>query len=147
MNAKHSRSIRRWAALLGLVLCAQQTYSQEIYDWEAWREGRNIAGLDASSSPRAFICGKTAASSAALTGGFTSGGFRSASEAQNLWSAGASAETEVHIPNLLLKGDFAFSLQSGRDMMGSMFIHPGYYPIDILEFTLGERDIPEISFL
>ena len=44
MNAKHSRSIRRWAALLGLVLCAQQTYSQEIYDWEAWGEGRTIAG-------------------------------------------------------------------------------------------------------
>lgn len=141
MNAKHSRSIRRWAALLGLVLCAQQVYSQEIYDWEAWREGRNIAGLDASSSPRAFIGGKTAASSAALTGGFTSGGFRSASEAQNLWSAGASAETEVHIPNLLLKGDFDFSLQSGRDMMGSMFIHPGYYPIDILEFTPGQKTL------
>ncbi|MBR1872918.1 MAG: hypothetical protein IJ795_06910 [Bacteroidales bacterium] len=140
MKAQRNRSISRWAALLGLLLCAQQMYSQEIYDWEAWRGSRNIAGLDTpSSSPRAAIAGKQASSSAELTGGFASGGFRSASEAQQLWSVGAAAQTEVHLPNLILTGDFSFNLQSGADMMGSMFVHPGYYPIDVLEFTPGRK--------
>lgn len=139
MNAKHSPSIGRWTLLLGLVFCVQQLHSQEIYDWEAWRQGRNIAGLDASSSPRATIAGKTAVANAELTGGLTSGGFRSASEAQELWSVGAAASSEVHLPGLILAGDFSFTQKSGKDMMGSMFVHPGYYPIDVLEFTPGKK--------
>ena len=141
MNAKNNHSISKRAILLGLVFCVQQLPAQEIYEWEAWRQGRNIAGLDASSSPRAAIGGKTAVSNAELYGGFTSGGFHSASEAGNLWSAGASATTEVHIPGLILTGDFSFKQSSGKDMMGSMFVHPGYYPIDVLEFTPGQKTL------
>ena len=59
-----TRSFLTYVFLLGLVCCPLQAFSQEIHDWEAWRQGRNIAGLSALSSPRAMIAGKTAASSA-----------------------------------------------------------------------------------
>ena len=142
MNAKHSPSTGKLTVvLLGLMFSVQLLHSQEIYDWEAWRQGRNIAGLDASSSPRATIAGKTATANAELFGSLASGGFRSASEAQNLWSVGAAASSEVHLPGLVLTGDFSFTQKSGKDMMGSMFVHPGYYPIDILEFTPGQKTL------
>ena len=139
MNAKHNPSTSRLVLLLGLVFCAQQAFSQEIHDWEPWRQGRNITGLSAQSSPRVTIAGKTAASSAKLLGGYASGGFHSGSEAEKLWQAGARAETEVHLPSLLLTGDFSFIQQGGDNMCGSMFTQPGFYPVDVLEFTPGRK--------
>ena len=32
-------------------------------------------------------------------------------------------------------------------MSGSMFIHPGFYPVDILEFTPGRKDLQTYSFM
>ncbi|MDE5637178.1 MAG: hypothetical protein K2I43_04045, partial [Alistipes sp.] len=40
----------------------------------------------------------------------------------------------------------AFDHTSGRDMSGSMFIRPGYYPIDVMEFTPGRKDRQSYSF-
>ena len=141
MNAKHNPFTSRLVLLLGLVFCTQQAFSQEMYDWEAWRQSRNIAGLSAQSSPRVTIAGKTAASAAELFGGYASGGFHGGSEARELWSAGARAETEVHLPSLLMTGDFSFIQQGGDNMCGSMFTQPGFFPVDVLEFTPGRKTL------
>ena len=141
MKAKLSPSILRMALVAGLALCCLESRSQSIFDWEAWRSGRNIAGLGLSSSPRGDVTAKIAESSAELSGGCTWGGLKGGSEAQTLWSTAASAQTEVHWSDFLMTGDFSFSMESGRDMMGSMFTRPGYYPIDVLEFTPGQKTL------
>ena len=139
MNGKRNPSILRMALLTGFALCAVNVSAQDIYEWEAWRAGRNIAGLALSSSPRGEVTSKVASSSAELTGGCTWGGFKDNSEASTLWSTGAKADTEVHFKDMLFTGDFSFAIESGMDMMGSMFTRPGYYPIDVLEFTPGAK--------
>ncbi|MBR4826486.1 MAG: hypothetical protein IKZ91_01210 [Bacteroidales bacterium] len=142
MNGKRNRFILKGMLMLGVALSAQQA-SAQIYDWEAWRTGRNIAGLAASSSPRFGLADKQASSNAELAGGLQTGGFRSASEAPTLWQSGVKADTEVHLEDILMTGSFSFSLSGGKDMCGSMFTHPGYYPIDVLEFTPGAKTLQE----
>ena len=141
MNGKRNRFILKGMLLLSVVLPAQMLHSQDIYDWEAWRSGRNIAGLAASSSPRGEVTGTVKRSAVELTGGVETGGYHSGSEAPTLWSGGVVADTEVHYKDLLLTGDFKFSLSGGEGMCGSMFTNPGYYPIDVLEFTPGAKTL------
>ena len=130
MNAKPnpSMSSKRLLLLLGAVLCAQISLAQS-----PWRQGRNIAGVARTSSD----VGQDA--SAELGGRFTSGEFRSPSDGQTLWTGEAQAEAEARFPDLLLQGNFGFTLTQGTGMMGSMFTEPGYYPIDVLEFTPGTK--------
>ena len=126
MNAKYSLSMSRLALLLaGAVLCALPLRAQE-----PWREGQNIAGLAFYDST--YV-------QARVGGGFTSGGYRLPSEASQLWTAGAGAQAERHFRDMVFTGSFSFELQHGKDMMGSMFTQPGYYPIDVLEFTPGPK--------
>ena len=128
MNAKHNHSMSRLVLLtVGVVLSAQVLGAQSL-----WEEGHNIAGLATKEAS-----GKKA--HAALTGRFTSGGFRTLSEGKTLWSVGAEAEAQTQLKDLLLAGNFGFEQQEGTEMMGSMFTHPGYYPIDVLEFTPGRK--------
>ncbi len=126
MKAKYSLSMSRMVLLLaGAVLCALPLSAQEV-----WREGHNIGGLTLYEGNRA---------EASLGGSFTSGGFRLPSEAASLWQTGAQARTESHYKDLLFVGAFSFDVRHGKDMMGSMFTLPGYYPIDVLEFTPGPK--------
>lgn len=141
MNGKRNRFILRWMLLLGVLLPAQLVRSQGIYDWEAWRDGRNIAGLAASSSPRGEVGATVQRSGAQIGGGVETGGYRTDSEAPTLWRGSVSAESEVHFKDLLLTGDFSFGVSGGEGMCGSMLTHPGYYPIDILEFTPGAKTL------
>jgi len=129
MSAKRSLSMSRSILLiLGAALCAQPLLGQE-----AWREGRNVAGV-AVTAPET---GQEA--EAELSGTFTSGDFRSPSMGKTVWSTGVSAQSESRFKNLYLSGNFGFELETGYGMMGSMFTDPGYYPIDVLEFTPGTK--------
>lgn len=141
MNGRHNRFIFKGMLLLSVVLPAQLLRAQDIYNWEAWRMGRNIAGLAASSSPRGEVSARIERSNAELAAGVETGGYRSLSEAQTLWSGGVTADTEVHYKDMLLIGDFSFRVSGGEAMCGSMFINPGHYPIDILEFTPGGKTL------
>lgn len=143
MNGKRNRFILKGMLLLSVVLPAQLLRSQEIYDWEAWRDGRNISGLASASSPRGMIGGLIKRSSVEMTGGVETGGYRSQSEAPTLLKGGVAADTEVHFYDILLTGNFSFSMSGGEGMCGSMFTNPGYYPIDILEFTPGAKSLQE----
>ena len=128
MNAKHNLSMNRLGLfLVGVVLCAQPLQGQEF-----WHLGSNVAGL-----ADAYASGKQA--QATLFGEFTSGGFRTLSEGNTLWSMGAAAQAETHFRDLVMVGNFGFRQDFGSQMMGSMFTQPGYYPVDVLEFTPGSK--------
>lgn len=128
MNVKANPSMSRKVLLLtlGLALCVQPVFSQS-----PWRQGRNIAGVACSSSDE----GQEA--SAEIGAKYTSGNFRSPSQGKTLLTGEAKAEGEARYKDLLLQGNFGFTLVRGTEMMGSMFTEPGYYPIDVLEFTPG----------
>lgn len=88
----------------------------------------------------ALLCaGAVSAQEARLTGSFTSGGFRGPSEAESIWSVGAEAGGEKEWPDLVLHGHFGFTQDFLGGMCGSMFTRPGYYPVDVLEFTPGSK--------
>ena len=129
MNAKHSLSMSSRLALLlaGAVLCAPALHGQE-----AWHGSRNVAGLATDEAG-----GKQA--EASLFGKFTSGDFRSWSEGKTVWTAGAAAKAETQLQDFVMVGSFGFTQEEGSQMMGSMFTKPGYYPIDVLEFTPGNK--------
>ena len=127
MKAKNSLSTGRRCLLAaaGWLLAALSLGAQE-----PWREGRNVSGLSFYDHSGA---------KAVLGGSFTSGGFRNPSDAPSVWSAGASASAERHFHDMVFTGDFSFRLQSMKDAMGSMFTKPGFYPVDLLEFTPGQK--------
>lgn len=108
--------------LLGAAFCAP------AFGQDAWREGVNLAGAQVEDQADARLYGR-----------FTSGDFRLLSEGSRLWSAGARAEAEVVKKGLVLVGNFGFEMVYGNNMMGSMFTEPGYYPLDVLEFTPGPK--------
>ena len=81
MNGKRNRFILKGMLLLSMALPAQVLSAQEIFDWEAWREGRNIAGLASASSPRGKVTERVARSGVEIDGGLETGGYRSQSEA------------------------------------------------------------------
>lgn len=126
MNKKYSLSTSRLVLLLaGAVLGVLPLGAQEV-----WREGRNISGLLQYEGMQV---------EARLGGKYTSGGFHLPSEADQLWQGTAEAQAESHYKDLVFVGAFSFDVQHGKGMMGSMFTLPGYYPIDVLEFTPGPK--------
>ena len=126
MNVRRSRCTMRSRFLLILIgaALAVPVFAQE----DPWREGVNLGGITVAEGADARLCGK-----------FTSGDFRLPSEGGQLWAAGASAEAETLKKGLVLVGNFGFDMVYGNGMMGSMFTEPGYYPVDILEFTPGPK--------
>ena len=58
---------------------------------------------------------------------------------KTVWSTQAQAAATSAFEDLYLTGVFGFDLSYGTGMMGSMFSDPGFYPIDVLEFTPGDK--------
>ena len=131
MNAKprHSMMSRRSKCLLLLMLLGL-VFPARLSAQQLWREGGNVSGMALSGEDEG---------EARLQGSYTSGAFKDPSEGSQLWSAGAGARAERHFRDLFLAGDFSFDLVDGKDMCGSMFTHPGAFPIDVLEFTPGRK--------
>jgi hypothetical protein len=113
-----------------LLLVPGLAFSTALSAQQLWREGGNASGLALSGQDQA---------EARLYGRYTSGGFKTPSEGASLWGTGAAAAAESHFKDLVLAGRFSFDLVSGKDMYGSMFTRPGYYPVDVLEFTPGQK--------
>lgn len=127
MNARHSRCTIKLFVLVGAVLCAHPAPAQNV-----WEEGRNVAGVAADG-----WTGREA--EAQLSGAYTSGKFHSPSMGKDVWTAGAAAQARSGFKDLYLQGNFGFELMRGSQMMGSMFTEPGYFPIDVVEFTPGTK--------
>lgn len=103
-----------------------------------WGDASNPAGIRQQTGPNA--------SYAELYGGYTGGGFKSSSQALDAWNAGAKAATLVHYDRYSMKGSFSFEQFHGWGMAGSMFITPSMYPVDVIEFTPGEKTRQTYTF-
>ena len=116
-----------------LTLSAAEAVAQpfrEYRDRNFWNAGRNVNGVRADSVTVSY---------AEISGGYESGGYRNVNEAASLWNAGAEAATITHLDKISMTGSFSFRHSDARDMCGSMMSKPGYYPVDILEFTPGRK--------
>lgn len=144
MNVKNSRSMNKAlkttlaAALLfwSAGLFAQTFDIVERRDF--WNAGRNVNGLRTDSVTVSY---------AELYGNYTSGKYRDANEPESQWSAGAVAGTITHLKKFSMIGGFSFENQESRNACGSMSARPGYYPVDIYEFTPGRKTRQTYAFL
>jgi hypothetical protein len=108
------------------ILCLTSGVSAQTYDIierrNSWNAGTNVTGIMMDS---------ISASYAELYGKNNHGDFHNYYEAKEAWSAGAVAKSITHLKGYSLTGSFSFDHTSGKDMSGSMFIHPGFYPVDL----------------
>lgn len=99
--------------------------------------GSNIAGIR---------CDSVTISEATIGGSYSFGEGRSTSMAPKTWTVGASAASITHLERFSMYGRFSFSHTAGYGMTGSMFVNPGRYPIDAMEFTPGEKALQNYAF-
>lgn len=124
------------------LLCIVYGVSAQTYDIierrNSWNAGENVTGnrMDSISSSYAELYGKN-----------NHGDFYHSYEAEKSWNAGAIAKSITHLKGYSLTGSFSFNHTSGKDMSGSMFIQPGFYPVDILEFTPGRKNLQRYAFM
>ena len=77
--------------------------------------------------------------SAKIWGGGEAGGYRQGFAAESLWKVGASANGSLRTRKTLFQGSFGYTEEHGKKMLTSMFLEPGYFPVDVLEFTPGNK--------
>ena len=75
----------------------------------------------------------------ALWGGVEEGWFRPTFAGTFEWSAGAQAEGVRHGERTTWAGSVSLEQKTGYGMLSSMFQEPGYFPMDLLEFTPGMK--------
>ena len=114
----------------GLYLTAGGQPYDRIERRNFWNAGRNVNGLRTDSVSISY---------AQLRGSYAAGGLRDTYMAPEGWSAEAVAKTILHLKKFSMNGAFSFENFSGKDMCGSMSGRPGYYPVDVLEFTPGKK--------
>ena len=130
----------RYIFALCLLFCGMavsaQTY-ERVLRGNLWNDSRNIAGVRQDTVSRSY---------AEVFGRYEGGEFRDPSQARQGWSAGAVTASIRHMEKMTLKGSFSFIQTEGYDMCGSMFIRPGFYPVDVLEFTPGRKTLQTYAF-
>ena len=102
-----------------------------------WNEGVNRAGLREDSLSMSY---------AEVQFAKQNGGMTDHSVSADSWSAGVITESVRHFSKISFTGRFAYDYTDGKDMCGSMFIRPGFYPMDIFEFTPGRKILENYSF-
>ncbi len=75
----------------------------------------------------------------ALWGGVEEGWFRPTYAGTFQWSAGGRAEGVRHGEKTTWMGSVSLEQKTGSGMLSSMFQEPGYFPVDLLEFTPGMK--------
>jgi len=103
-----------------------------------WLDGANINGIRQDTTRTLSV--------AELYGNYDGGGFRTISEASDSWSAGARANATRHLKKFSMRGSFGFEHFEGWGMAGSMFMNPGSYPVDVIEFTPGRKTRQKYTF-
>ena len=78
-------------------------------------------------------------SQVAVWGGVEEGWFRPSYASTFSWSAGARASGLRHGENTTWTGAVSLEQKTGSGMVSSMFLDPGYFPMDLLEFTPGTK--------
>ena len=75
----------------------------------------------------------------AVWGGVEQGWFRPTYEGTLQWSAGARASGVRHGEKTSWTGSVSLEQKTGYGMLSSMLLEPGYFPVDLLEFTPGTK--------
>ena len=75
----------------------------------------------------------------AVWGGVEQGWFRPTYEGTLQWSAGARASGVRHGEKTSWMGAVSLEQKTGYGMLSSMLLEPGYFPVDLLEFTPGTK--------
>ncbi len=131
-----SRYICAFCLLLCSMAVSAQTYERVLRD-NLWNDSQNITGVRQDTVSRSY---------AELFARYEGGEFRDPSQARQGWSAGAVTASIRHLEKMTLKGSFSFVQTEGYGMCGSMSIHPGFYPVDVLEFTPGRKTLQTYAF-
>ncbi|MEG1611400.1 MAG: hypothetical protein RRZ83_06625 [Alistipes sp.] len=120
--------------LIGMLMWVSGVTAQQRFDYiersNPWNNSVNAAGVRQDTVSRSYAeayCTKI------------NGGFMDKSSSDNSWNAGARTQSIRHFNKISFFGHFAYDYFDGRNMCGSMFSHPNYYPVDILEFTPGRK--------
>ncbi|MCM1300581.1 MAG: hypothetical protein NC250_09020 [Alistipes senegalensis] len=103
----------------------------------AWYEGVNAAGIRQDDESYSY---------AEIFGRKDCGGFTDYSDSDDSWTFGARTESIRHFDRISFAGRFEYDYFDGNNMCGSMFMQPGYYPVDILEFTPGRKVREDYAF-
>lgn len=125
-----------FALVFSALSMSAQIY-EKVVRANVWNLGENVNGIRQDT---------VTVSVAELGGGYEAGGFRQPWEAEQLWNAGASAATVTHLDRFSMRGSFGFEQKNGYGMCGSMFIYPGFYPVDLIEFTPGRKILQTYGF-
>ncbi len=126
---------RGWKHILGLLLVlgsmvAHGQEYDELYGRNPWNGGINRAGLRQDSLSLSY---------AEVWGGLERGGMTNHSASEESYTLGVRTESMRHFERLSFAGGFSFDYFDGRDMWGSMSMRPGYWPVDIYEYTPGRK--------
>ncbi len=109
----------------------------QVYSNNFWNYSQNITGIRQYKVSRSF---------AEVYASYWEGGLRDTWEPEKKWSAGASTSSFQHLKKISFAGSFSFDQTENYGMCGSMFIKPGFYPVDVLEFTPGRKSLQTYSF-
>lgn len=127
--------------LIGMMAVCTLPAAAQRFDFverrNPWNASLNAAGIREDTLSRSYA-----------EAFFTkeNGGFADYSSSDDSWTAGARTESIRHFSKVSFAGGFEYDYFDGRNMCGSMFIEPGYYPVDILEFTPGHKIMENYAF-
>lgn len=121
-----------------LLLAAVIAYAASAGAQNLWLDGANVNGIRQDTTRVLSV--------AELYGGYEGGDFRTISEATESWRAGARASATKHLRKFSMAGSFGFEHFEGWGMAGSMFLEPGTYPVDVIEFTPGRKTRQKYTF-
>ena len=122
--------------LVSMAVSATTPY-ERIRKANDWNVSENIAGVRQDSLSVSY---------AELSGGYIGGDFRESYQAKQSWNVAASTASITHLQKMSLVGSFSFRQTEHYDMCGSMFIQPGFFPVDVMEFTPGRKSLQEYAF-
>lgn len=122
--------------VMGCSVAQGQSFEQQA-NRNPWNGGINRAGLRSDSLSLSY---------AEVWGEMARGGMTNHSEASESYAAGVRTESIRHFEKLSFAGGFGFDYFDGREMWGSMSMRPGYWPVDIYEYTPGRKIREYYSF-
>lgn len=125
---------------LCLLLVSQAVGAQDydrISQRNPWNASGNITGIRQDSLSRSY---------AEIQGQYEGGQFKDTWQAPRAWNTGVGTASIRHLEHISFAGSFSFRQSEGHEMCGSMFIEPGRYPVDILEFTPGRKTLQTYAF-
>ena len=133
MNAKSSLYIISCAILS--TLCAYPVVAQDYETLQIqniWSQRANPSASRLFESSAAII---------ESLADLQSGKYFSPNDASQQWGAGASAKSIRNLDAFSMQGGFSFKNTQMYQACGSMSVYPGYFPIDIYEFTPGQKTL------